>query len=400
MHARQTMLTPEDDIVKNISLPPRGSAMTPSAAIALAINVARQGTGFVSPNPLVGAVVCDKEHRFLQAGAHLRLGQAHAEVNATKGLSAEDLTGATIYVTLEPCAHEGRTPSCAKMLAKLPIQRVVAALQDPNPKTNGQGFAILRAAGIDCAWDSAYAAAASDLAEFFICDQLQHRPFVGLKAALSRDGMIANHGDKRAWISNERSRQFGHYLRLKYDAIAIGQNTLMLDQPALTVRLGSLTSRTPRRVVFDLDLQGAQAVDRATLPLLTQEPEKTIWLVSTTAVNAQRDLVAELRSTGVEVAEFDVAKNSKAMHVPPRQALSYLYDRGIRSLLLEGGAGLYGTFLTDALVDKVHLFQTQAEIPAVQGTHWLSATSIRPRYKEERHTNLAGDVLLEARLKY
>ena len=220
---------PKDAALRSLQLPAIGSKLSPQACKELAVLIAGRGIGQVAPNPLVGAVLVDADHGFLGAGAHERLGQAHAEVNALDYAEQHQqhgrIRGGTLYVTLEPCAHSNRTPACATTLASTGLAKVVYGLVDPNPRVDGRGAKILEQAGIRAELDHTWSATCSELAEIFLCNVRQQRPFVALKVALSLDGLIALPGSQRAWITGPRARAYGHFLRIYYDAIVIGRGT-------------------------------------------------------------------------------------------------------------------------------------------------------------------------------
>lgn len=336
-------------------LPPiPGTPLTPQQAQDLALVVARWGTGRVAPNPLVGCVIVDQEHRLVAAGAHTRLGEAHAEVAALEAAAASGLrfSGGTAYVTLEPCSHYGRTPPCAPRLAQSGVARVVYGTLDPNPKVRGQGAAFISSHGLVCVKDDAWEPACRELAEIFLHNQEQRRPFVALKAATTLDGLIARHGDRRAWITGKRARAYGHFLRVKYDAIVVGRGTVQADDPILDARDALLLARTPYRVVIDPELQALSPH----LRLLTHSPDKLIWVARPEAWQAPHAAaaVAAFRALGGHCLAVSADASGE---LPAAAILEALAPLGITSVLLEGGAGLYGPFLRAGLVERLHLFQ-------------------------------------------
>ena len=214
-----------------------------------ALDLALKGRGKVSPNPLVGCVIVDVNGHRIGAGYHKKYGGAHAEVEAVQSVESPDaLKDATVYVTLEPCSHHGKTSPCADLLASLPIKRVVIAQKDPNPLVNGSGIEKLRAHGIDVSL-GVLEQEAEQLNEFFNHAQRFGRPFVTLKIAQSVDGFLtAANGDSQ-WITGKAARKKVHEWRSYYDAIMIGRQTAMADNPKLTVR--HVRGRQPMRVVLD-----------------------------------------------------------------------------------------------------------------------------------------------------
>lgn len=347
---------PEDERAADARLPAVGTIISPLEAKELALNVALRGVGNVAPNPLVGAVIVDSRHRFVSAGAHLQIGSAHAEINAIDDAKAacgmKDFSQCTLYVTLEPCAHENRTPACAKRLISEKFSEVIYGVEDPNPRVAGQGAAMIRAAGIRCQSDASWGGPAGRLAEFFLWETTRKAPFVGLKAAISLDGAIARRGDQRQFITGPRARSFGHYLRIKYDAIMIGTWTLLHDNPGLTPRDTTIKGRTPWRIVVDPSGRGLESGASGNIQLLSDTSEKVVWIMSPLHVKRLSHLVRrfpQVQFLGIGVGEQG--------HIEPEAMLKELYDLGITSVLLEGGSGLYRPFIMRNMVNRYHLFQ-------------------------------------------
>ncbi len=315
-----------------------------------AIDLARKGTGQVSPNPMVGCVIVSKEGDLIGKGFHENYGQAHAEVNAVESVKDQSLfEGATVYVTLEPCSHFGKTPPCSAMLSKLPISRVVIAMQDPNPKVNGKGMAQIRNAGI--AVDTGVLKQeAEELNEFFIHHQLFKRPFITLKVAQTADGYIAAADGDSKWISGKESRKRVHKWRSEYDAVLVGRTTAMLDDPSLTVR--HIQGRQPKRVVID----GPYELPK-TLNLFSDKyEEKTMvftWNKQASATDA--DPMLKLMQHNYFRGEV-VQVPKKNGHINLKQMFSELGERGITSVLVEGGQHLSSALIKEKLVDKIELF--------------------------------------------
>jgi diaminohydroxyphosphoribosylaminopyrimidine deaminase/5-amino-6-(5-phosphoribosylamino)uracil reductase len=366
---------PKDELLRDLKLPPVGTSMDPEAACSLALAVALRGVGAVSPNPLVGAVLVDRTHCFLAAGAHDKVGELHAEAKVLKiireqGL-AQRLEGAKLYVTLEPCAHEGRTPSCARTLVGTGIREVVYGLTDPNPLVAGKGAQILREAGIevvDAAASKAFqlwSDACADLAAVFLHNVSTGRIFTGIKLACSLDGVVAFEGDRRVWITGDRARAYGHWLRMWYDAVAVGAGTVLADNPRLDVRHHFLKDhvpvRTPRRVVFDPRGRAFDAVYGGdSCNLIHVEPHTTIWLMG----DSPESLSRIKRGEALGISAVPVAVDPSNGLFLWEEVERTLQDLGVRSLLLEGGPGLHSVVLGDhdarvrALLQKLHLFQS------------------------------------------
>ena len=213
-----------------------------------ALRLARNALGRTSPNPLVGAVVV-REGRIVGAGWHRKAGTPHAEVHAL-AMAGSLAQGATVYVTLEPCSHHGRTGPCAEALVQAGVSRVVIGMQDPNPLVAGRGIAILEKAGIDVTC-GILEEEAKALNEVFLKWILQREPFVVLKTAMTLDGKITTSTGESRWITNEASRQRSHELRDIYDAILVGIGTVLADDPSLTTRLPGGLGKNPLRVILD-----------------------------------------------------------------------------------------------------------------------------------------------------
>jgi diaminohydroxyphosphoribosylaminopyrimidine deaminase/5-amino-6-(5-phosphoribosylamino)uracil reductase len=310
-----------------------------------ALELAEGGRGRVSPNPLAGAVIV-RDGETIGEGFHAELGGPHAERAAIDDARRrdEDPAGATMYVTLEPCAHHGRQPPCADAVVEAGLSRVVIGCDDPTEKASGRGPGILRDEGIDVVFaDGAEAAAARLLIQPFRKLARTGRPLVTLKSAISLDGRTATAGGDSRWISGAESRTLVHRWRAEADAVAVGIGTALADDPLLTAReVGA--ARQPTRIVFD---------SSARLPLdsrLVQTVADAPVLV-VAAPGTEPARVDALRAAGVEVVEI---AGDPAERV--RGALDELGRRRLDSLLLEGGAGLAGSFLDGGEVDELRLF--------------------------------------------
>lgn len=348
---------PEDEQSIDCTVPATGTPLSPESAKILALKVALWGTGKVSPNPLVGAVIVDRDHKFLGAGAHQEIGCPHAEVNAIAAAKAatgqKKISGCSIYITLEPCAHEGRTPSCARTLIAEKFASVIYGHEDPNPKVAGLGAEMIAKAGISCKLDPEWSAACARRAEFFHWEMKHKIPFVGLKSAVSLDGAIALRGDRRSWITGERARAFGHYLRVKYDAIMIGTWTLLHDNPNLTPRNSVLTGPAPWRIVVDPNGRGIETGSAANLNLLNKTSERVAWII--TPLTAKRLNPLLIKHPHIDFIKMEFGNEG---FFEPAEMLTMLHKKGITSLLLEGGSGLYRAFISRDLVNRYHIFQT------------------------------------------
>jgi diaminohydroxyphosphoribosylaminopyrimidine deaminase/5-amino-6-(5-phosphoribosylamino)uracil reductase len=356
-----------------------------------ALELAAEARGLTSPNPLVGAVVV-KDGRTIGEGYHHRAGDPHAERMALASCS-EDPAGATMYVTLEPCCHHGRTPPCTEAIVEAGIKRVVIASDDPTPKAAGRGAGILRDEGIRVDHvDSDVSESAKLLNQPFRKHARTGRPLVVFKSAMTLDGKVATASGDSKWISCEASRERVHRWREEADAVAVGIGTALADDPLLTARAPDVV-RQPRRVVFDstarlpLDSQLVQtAADVATIVVCTRA--------------ADRAATQALESAGVEVIRAQGSTDAQRVC----DALDQLGEREIQSVLLEGGPRLAGAFFDAGEIDQYFAFvapvvagggRARAAI-AGQGVDTIAAASRALAVEVEC---IGDDVLIGARLK-
>jgi diaminohydroxyphosphoribosylaminopyrimidine deaminase/5-amino-6-(5-phosphoribosylamino)uracil reductase len=309
-----------------------------------AIELAERGRGLVSPNPLVGAVV-GRDGEAIGEGFHRALGAPHAEVEAIRSAGDSSLEGATLYVSLEPCCHHGRTPPCTEAILRAGIARVVVAADDPSAHASGRGLGILRDEGVEVVVaDGDLAARARLQNQPFRKRARTGRPWVLFKSAMTLDGKVATHTGDSQWISDDASRELSHHWRAECDAVAVGIGTALADDPRLTPRIGGVT-RHPRRVVFD---------SLARLPVdskLLRDARRTALtvVVSRAAPRAATDtLITHGADVVVATGENEPAR--------VRSALDQLGAAGITSILLEGGPHLAGAFLDAGEIDEIRLF--------------------------------------------
>jgi len=304
---------------------------------ARALQLAAEGVGLVSPNPLVGCVIVSAKGEIVGEGTYIYDNVTHAEVIALEqaGMRAR---GGTASVSLEPHSHHGKTPPCTQALIDAGIKRVVCPIEDPNPLVSGRGFEELRNAGVEVV-TGILADEATKQNEKFICWHKKQRPFVHLKLAMSLDGRISVDNSVSTALSGADALGRVHQLRHEYDAILIGANTAVVDDPSLTDRSGKPRRRPLVRVVLDNTLR--LALDSK----LVTTAGKTPTLVFTNSRDQKK--IAALRESEVEVIESDMGGRDLA-HV-----LAELRDRGLQSVLVEGGSEVAGTFVDARLVDKV-----------------------------------------------
>ncbi|NLI13263.1 bifunctional diaminohydroxyphosphoribosylaminopyrimidine deaminase/5-amino-6-(5-phosphoribosylamino)uracil reductase RibD [Pelotomaculum propionicicum] len=355
-----------------------------------ALELAVRARGRTSPNPMVGAVVV-REGKIIGQGYHLKAGTPHAEIHALNE-AGQEAKGATLYVTLEPCCHHGRTGPCTEAVINAGIARVVAAMADPNPLVAGKGLARLREAGIDVTL-GVMEKEALRLNEVFIKYITTGSPFVVAKAAMSLDGKIATRSGKSKWITGPAARAFGHRLRDWYDAILVGIGTVLADDPSLTTRLPGGGGRDPVRVILD---------SRARIPpqarVLTQQSEAPTIIAVTSAAPPER--LKTLRESGAVVLVVN-----EGPRVDLAELLRILGSRGITSVLIEGGAGVHGSAISAGLVDKVAWFIAPkiiggATAPGPVGGTGADDPAGASALERVRVRRLGPDILLEGYFKH
>lgn len=315
-----------------------------------ALRLAEKGAGYVSPNPMVGCIIVSADGKVIGKGYHERYGKAHAEINAVESVRDHAaLKGATLYVTLEPCSHQGKTPPCAVALSKLPLKRVVVAMIDPNPAVSGRGLTILEQAGIQTE-TGLLEDDAVKLNEAFIHYIRYNKPFVTLKIAQTLDGYIAAPDGNSEWISGEKSRRLVHVWRSRYDAVLVGRNTALLDNPRLTVRLTE--GRQPKRIVID----GPLSLPRNLNLFTDQFEEKTI------VITHNREKYNETADPMLKMLQPDYFRGETHLvarlngHCDLDHAFDLLAESGISSILVEGGRDLSSALIAGNMVDKLHVF--------------------------------------------
>jgi diaminohydroxyphosphoribosylaminopyrimidine deaminase/5-amino-6-(5-phosphoribosylamino)uracil reductase len=308
-----------------------------------ALAVAEGGIGFVSPNPVVGCVIV-KDGRIVGEGYHERYGGPHAEANALR-VAGSAARGATLYVTLEPCCHTGKTPPCVDAVLQAGVGRVVMAVRDPNPKVAGGGLARLRAAGIDVTLGICEAEARR-LNETFLHYIQTQRPFVTLKCAATLDGKIATRTGASRWITGRAAREHVHRMRHAADGLLVGAGTALQDDPLLTTRLPEGGGVNPLRIVVDSMLRLSPSSQLATV-----RPDRRTLVA--TSERAPVDKQRQLEHQGVEILRLPSYADGR---VDLEALLTVLGARGIADLLVEGGATLSATLLQRRLVDKIVMF--------------------------------------------
>ena len=305
-----------------------------------ALRIARNAEGRTSPNPLVGAVIV-REGRIIAEGWHREAGTSHAEIHALE-MAGELAVGATLYVTLEPCAHYGRTGPCAKAVAEAGIHRVVVGMEDPNPLVSGKGIDMLKSAGIEVEC-GVLEEECRRLNRTFLKWITTGLPFVALKTAMTLDGKIATAAGKSQWITNEASRRRVHELRDRFDGILVGIGTVLADNPSLTTRLPDGAGKNPIRIVADS--MGRTPLDSR---LLQDKLAPTIIAVTEMA---PKDRIEALRREGAEILV-----SGSGPRVDFSLLMKQLGERELLSVLVEGGGTVNFSLLRDGLVDQVYAF--------------------------------------------
>ena len=354
-----------------------------------ALHLATLGEGFVEPNPMVGAVVVDDHLQLLGEGFHQRFGGPHAEVIALRQ-AGERARGATLYVTLEPCCHQGQTPPCTAAVLAAGIKRVLVAAGDPFPAVAGQGVAQLRAAGVLVETGLLAAEAVQLTAPFRTL--LQHqRPFVIAKWAMSLDGKLAAHTGVSKWISNAAARTIVHQLRGRMDGILVGIGTVLADDPLLTAR--PTGPRLATRIVLD---------SQARLPLTSQlvrTARQTPVLVFVTPT-APVERIAALQSAGVEV----ISVSADVRQRPDlSECLRALGRRRLTNVLVEGGSAVLGEFFDRQLIDELQIFIAPLLIggqgaSSPLGGRGLASPEFATRLLDLQVADIEGDIHLRGRL--
>jgi diaminohydroxyphosphoribosylaminopyrimidine deaminase/5-amino-6-(5-phosphoribosylamino)uracil reductase len=351
-----------------------------------ALELAVRGRGLTSPNPMVGAVVVAGDD-IVGEGFHRAAGQPHAEAEALDA-AGPHARGATLYVTLEPCAHQGRTPPCAPRVIAAGIRRVVVALGDPNPLVAGRGLAALRAAEVETVTGVLEAEAARQNRTFLVAMQTG-RPHVTLKGAMTLDGRLADPEGVSQWITGEAARAHAHRLRSESDAIVVGIETVLRDDPRLDVRLGAPWPREPYRVV--IDSRARTPLDAKVLAAGTAA--RTVVAVSD---RAPREGLDALAARGATVVPCPGAGG----RVEVRALLAWLANREVRAVLVEGGGEIHAAFVDAGLVDRVAVYVAPALVggrgatPLVGGAGRRLKDAVRLGPLEV--TPLGRDLLIEA----
>lgn len=335
----------------------------------IALQLASRGLGIVAPNPAVGAVVV-KAGRIIGTGYTARGGRPHAETQAL-AMAGEAAKGATLYVTLEPCSHHGKTGPCAQAIIDAGITHVVSACGDSNPKVAGAGYAMLRAAGITVT-EGLCEAEARALNAGFLSVMERGKPLVTLKMATSLDGLFTTSTGESKWITGEQARNHGHLLRATHDAILTGIGTVLADNPSLTCRLPGREQDSPKRIVMDSKLR--TPVDAKVFPA---------WIITSEESMRQKDKVDSLTKAGAKLFAVPDDQGRPSLHA----ALKLLAQHDITRLLVEAGPSLSREFMEQKLADRLYWFRA----PLFIGTTEKLASA--PHFVQEISQSCGKDAL-------
>lgn len=324
----------------------------------LALQNARAMKGQTDPNPLVGSVIVN-DNRVVGIGTHLKAGEPHAEIHALR-MAGEKAKGGTIYVTLEPCSHHGRTGPCAVAIVEAGIKKVVIAALDPNPVVSGNGVKILQEAGIEVVI-GIREKESQKMNEVFNKFIVEKKPFVTLKSGITLDGKIATHTSDSKWITSEEAREDVHHLRSQTMAILVGVNTVIKDDPELTARIPN--GRNPIRVIMDSTLK---------IPLdakVVNDQKAETWIF--TSQHYDEDKKNTLETMGI-----DVFHTTGSDHVNPNDVVTILGEKLVSSLLIEGGGGINAAFFEQQLIDKVVLYMAPKLIGGSMSPSFMGGSGI------------------------
>jgi diaminohydroxyphosphoribosylaminopyrimidine deaminase / 5-amino-6-(5-phosphoribosylamino)uracil reductase len=352
-----------------------------------ALELAARADHLASPNPMVGAVLLARSGEPVGEGFHRRAGESHAERIALER-AGERATGGTLYVTLEPCSHQGRTPPCVEAVIASGVSRVVVGMEDPDQRVAGSGIARLREEGIEVEL-GVEEQAARRLIRFYIKQRTTGLPWVTVKFGSSLDGRIATATGESRWITGEAARVESHHLRQQHDAILAGVNTVITDDPELTNRLPE-PARQPLRVVVDSTLR----IQPAARVLAGQETAKTVVV---TTERAAKEAVTAIRATGAEVVI--VAAGGQENRVDLAALLRLLGERGLLSVLVEGGGEINGALFDAGLVDGVVAFLAPLiiggrEAPAAVAGKGVQSLADAPRLEHLEVTRIGDDLMI------
>lgn len=354
------------------------------------IELASLAEGMVSPNPLVGAVVLDKDGHVVGRGHHIKCGEAHAEVCALNE-AGEKAVGGTLYVNLEPCSHFGKTPPCADRVVESGIKRLVIGMVDPNPLVAGRGLEKCKNAGIEVV-SGVLEKECKKLNEVFIKHITEKQPFITIKTASTIDGKIATRTGSSKWITSEAARNEVHRLRNKYDTILTGSGTVIADNPSLTCRIEGKNYKNPVRIVVDSELK-------------TSPESKVYFNDGVRVIIAVAENVSEEKTARFsENVEFIKCPLNKDLKIDLKYLINELYKIGLTSILVEAGGLLNGALIKNSLVDKFYFFIAPKILGDNSGKSLVEGFDIEDinnslNFKFDEIKTFNPDIMLEAYFK-
>jgi len=357
----------------------------------IALAEAKKGLGRTSPNPCVGAVIV-KNNVVISTGYHKKAGTPHAEVHALRE-AGDNAHGAAMYVTLEPCCHIGKTPPCSHAVVKSGIKRVVIGMLDPNPLVDGGGRKYLESQGIDVATGCLEEECRS-INEPFLKYIVSKKPLVILKAGISLDGQLSYQHGKSGWITGPESFEKAHDLRNRFDAILVGRRTVDIDNPSLTTRLRSGKGRDPLRIILDTHL-------RSNVNSRVYNLESSASTLVFCGEDADSNNAKRFKAKGIEVIEVPIDSTGR---IDIGAIFDHITERGLTSILVEGGGGVHTSFLQARLADKAVLFIAPLFAGSV-GSPLTPGLSIDDknsavRLKNVTYTQLGDDMMVEGDVHY
>ncbi len=324
------------------------------------IELAHQAEGLVAPNPLVGSIVLDENNKFAGEGFHQKYGEAHAEVNALN-MAGDKAKNGTLYVSLEPCSHFGKTPPCADLIIKKGIKKLIVGMVDPNPKVSGEGIKKCQKAGIEVI-TGILESECKKLNEIFIKNIKYQKPFIAIKTACTLDGKIATKTGSSKWITSSKSREKVQSLRNKYDAILTGSGTILADNPSLNCRMAN--GRNPIRIIIDSNL-----ITPTSAKVYTNDKTRVIIA---TSKNADKSKLQKYPDH-IEFLKCEFSDNNK---INLNNLIKELYKKNITSILIEAGGILNGAFIKEKLVDKIYMFSAPKILGDNKAKSWIEGFDI------------------------
>ena len=357
----------------------------------LAIREAKKGQWKTSPNPCVGAVIV-RGREIISRGYHQKSGEPHAEVNAIRN-AKESVQGCTIYVTLEPCNHTGKTPPCTHAILEAGLSRVVIGMVDPNPVVHGSGIEFLKEKGI-LVTSGLLAEECTELNYPFIKHITTGLPWIVMKAGISLDGKLNYQKGESGWITGPESVRYVHRLRDRFDAIMIGRNTAEIDNPSLTTRLQHRKGRDPVRIILDSELRLEPQAK-----IFTNDSSAPTWIFCANSVAAGEVKRLEKKD---RVRVFQVQKQNGRLNL--QQIMQQIGGEGICSVLVEGGAQLHGTLLNHKLFDYAYLFMApifagECGISLIDGLRVKNKT-MAPSIQDAKWVKMGTDRLIHGKIVY